>query len=100
VNWKPEFAEMDGYTARSRADCCWAWYCRAAARSDDRGVAEAGKLRVLLARALLQSEVLLLDQPTADINTIRWLESIPDPAQQHHDYRSTVTSKQRVHAHG
>ena len=76
-----EFAEMDGYTAESRAgdlllgvgipleqhECLMS------------AIAPGWKLRVLLAQALFADpDILLLDEPTnnLDINTIRWLEAI------------------------
>ncbi len=76
-----EFAEMDGYTAESRAGELLLglgipleqhWGPMSA-------VAQGWKLRVLLAQALFSNpDVLLLDEPTnhLDINTIRWLEDI------------------------
>ena len=74
-----QFAEMDGYSAESRA-------CEilAGARIDETlhygpmsEVAPGWKLRVLLAQALFADpDILLLDEPTnnLDIHTIRWLE--------------------------
>jgi ATPase subunit of ABC transporter with duplicated ATPase domains len=74
-----EFAEMDGYSAESRAG----------ELLEDIGIgveqhqgpmsaiAPGWKLRVLLAQALFSDpDILLLDEPTnnLDINTIRWLE--------------------------
>ncbi|MDE0753204.1 MAG: ABC-F family ATPase [Woeseiaceae bacterium] len=79
ANLEVEFAEMDGYSAESRAG----------ELLEDIGipvsqhhgvmsaVAPGWKLRVLLAQALFSDpDVLLLDEPTnnLDINTIRWLE--------------------------
>ncbi len=75
------FAEMDGYTAESRAG-------ELLLRLDIpveqhfglmSAVAPGWKLRVLLAQSLFSDpDVLLLDEPTnnLDINTIRWLETI------------------------
>jgi ATPase subunit of ABC transporter with duplicated ATPase domains len=76
-----EFAEMDGYTAESRAGELLlglgiALEQHSAPMSE---VAPGWKLRVLLAQALFSDpDVLLLDEPTnhLDINTIRWLENI------------------------
>src|SRR5471032_889270 len=75
-----EFAEMDGYTAESRAGELLLGLGigieqHTGPMSD---VALGWKLRVLLAQALFSDpEVLLLDEPTnnLDINTIRWLEN-------------------------
>jgi ATPase subunit of ABC transporter with duplicated ATPase domains len=76
-----EFAEMDGYTAESRAGELLMGL--GIPLSQHLGpmseVAPGWKLRVLLAQALFSNpEVLLLDEPTnhLDINTIRWLENI------------------------
>ncbi|MCG6200655.1 ABC-F family ATPase [Psychromonas antarctica] len=73
-----EFAEMDGYTAESRAG-----EILLAAGIEEtfhfglmRQVAPGWKLRVLLAQALFSNpDLLLLDEPTnnLDINTINWL---------------------------
>ncbi|CAH0992681.1 putative ABC transporter ATP-binding protein YbiT [Sinobacterium norvegicum] len=78
-----QFAEMDGYTAESRAgelligagidtDLHWGPMSE---------VAPGLKVRVLLAQALFSDpDILLLDEPTnnLDINTIRWLEGVLD----------------------
>ncbi len=76
-----EFAELDGYTAESRAEELLSgleiptdqhWGPMSA-------VAPGWKLRVLLAQALFSNpDILLLDEPTnnLDINTIRWLENM------------------------
>lgn len=76
-----EFAEMDGYTAESRAG-----EFLSGAGIDDSlhsglmsEVAPGWKLRVLLAQALFSSpDILLLDEPTnnLDINAIHWLEGV------------------------
>jgi ATPase subunit of ABC transporter with duplicated ATPase domains len=76
-----EFAEMDGYTAESRAgelllglDIPLAQHIGLMSE-----VAPGWKLRVLLAQALFSNpDILLLDEPTnnLDINSIRWLEEI------------------------
>ena len=78
-----EFAEMDGYSAESRAGDLLesigipvSQHC-----SPMSAVAPGWKLRVLLAQALFSDpDVLLLDEPTnnLDINTIRWLEGFLD----------------------
>jgi len=78
-----EFAELDGYSAESRAGELLEnigipveqHYGLMSA------VAPGWKLRVLLAQALFSDpDVLLLDEPTnnLDINTIRWLEGFLD----------------------
>lgn len=76
-----EFAEMDGYTAESRAGELLMGLGIPLEQhfGPMTEVAPGWKLRVLLAQALFSDpEVLLLDEPTnhLDINTIRWLESI------------------------
>jgi len=76
-----EFAEMDGYTAESRAG---ELLLGLGIPMDQHfgpmsEVAPGWKLRVLLAQALFSDpDLLLLDEPTnhLDINTIRWLEGI------------------------
>ena len=75
------FAEMDGYTAESRAgelllglDIPLEQHAGLMS-----AVAPGWKLRVLLAQALFANpEIMLLDEPTnnLDINTIRWLEDV------------------------
>jgi ATPase subunit of ABC transporter with duplicated ATPase domains len=76
-----EFAEMDGYTADSRAGELLLGV--GIPTEQHYGlmseVAPGLKLRVLLAQALFSDpEILLLDEPTnnLDINTIRWLEGV------------------------
>lgn len=76
-----EFAEMDGYTAESRAGefLSGAGIDESLHFGPMSEVAPGWKLRVLLAQALFASpDILLLDEPTnnLDINAIRWLESI------------------------
>jgi ATPase subunit of ABC transporter with duplicated ATPase domains len=76
-----EFAEMDGYTAESRAgelllglDIPQEQHYGLMSE-----VAPGWKLRVLLAQALFANpDIMLLDEPTnnLDINTIRWLEDV------------------------
>jgi ATPase subunit of ABC transporter with duplicated ATPase domains len=76
-----QFAEMDGYTAESRAgelllglDIPLEQHLGLMS-----AVAPGWKLRVLLAQALFANpDIMLLDEPTnnLDINTIRWLETI------------------------
>ena len=76
-----QFAEMDGYSAESRAGEI---LIGAGIELDYHfgkmsEVAPGWKLRVLLAQALFSDpDILLLDEPTnnLDINTIRWLESV------------------------
>ena len=78
-----EFAEMDGYSAESRAG----ELLEGIGIPVDQhvglmsAVAPGWKLRVLLAQALFSDpDVLLLDEPTnnLDINAIRWLEEFLD----------------------
>ncbi len=78
-----EFAEMDGYSAHSRAGELLEGI--GIPVSDHDGlmseISPGLKLRVLLAQALFSDpDVLLLDEPTnnLDINTIRWLEEFLD----------------------
>lgn len=76
-----QFAEMDGYTAESRAGeilegAGIATELHNGLMSE---VAPGWKLRVLLAQALFADpDILLLDEPTnnLDIDTIRWLETV------------------------
>ncbi len=75
------FAEMDGYTAESRAGELLLGLDIPVEQhfGPMSAVAPGWKLRVLLAQALFSDpEVLLLDEPTnnLDINTIRWLETV------------------------
>ena len=76
-----EFAELDGYTAESRAGefLMGAGIEEALHFGPMSDVAPGWKLRVLLAQALFASpDILLLDEPTnnLDINAIRWLEGV------------------------
>ncbi|WP_296930365.1 ABC-F family ATPase [uncultured Marinobacter sp.] len=76
-----QFAEMDGYTAESRAGELLLGLDIPLEQHDGpmSALAPGWKLRVLLAQALFSDpDVLLLDEPTnhLDINTIRWLENI------------------------
>ncbi len=76
-----EFAEMDGYTAESRAG---ELLLGVGIEIDTHfgpmsEIAPGLKLRVLLAQALFSDpDILLLDEPTnnLDIDTIRWLEEV------------------------
>ncbi len=75
------FAEMDGYSAESRAGeiLLGAGIDQALHYGPMSEVAPGWKLRVLLAQALFSDpDILLLDEPTnnLDINTIRWLEGV------------------------
>ncbi|MFO7551750.1 MAG: ABC-F family ATPase [Haliea sp.] len=75
------FAEMDGYTAESRAGeiLLGAGIGTELHFGPMSEVAPGLKLRVLLAQALFSDpDILLLDEPTnnLDINTIRWLEGV------------------------
>jgi len=74
-----QFAEIDGYTAESRAgELLLAVGIPVEQHNGPmREVAPGWKLRVLLCQALFANpDILLLDEPTnnLDINTIRWLE--------------------------
>ncbi|AWB67976.1 ABC-F family ATPase [Saccharobesus litoralis] len=76
-----EFAEMDGYTAESRAGELLMGVGIPVEQhfGPMSEIAPGWKLRVLLAQALFSDpDILLLDEPTnnLDINTIRWLEEI------------------------
>lgn len=76
-----EFAELDGYTAESRAGELLLGLEIPLAQHNGlmSAVAPGWKLRVLLAQALFANpDIMLLDEPTnnLDINTIRWLENI------------------------
>ncbi len=76
-----EFAEMDGYTAESRAGELLAGVGIPVEQHYGlmSEVAPGWKLRVLLAQVLFaEPEIMLLDEPTnnLDINAIRWLENI------------------------
>ncbi|MGB1237178.1 MAG: ABC-F family ATPase, partial [Pseudomonadales bacterium] len=76
-----EFAEMDGYTAESRAG---ELLLGVGIPTEQHfglmsEVAPGWKLRVLLAQVLFgDPDIMLLDEPTnnLDINTIRWLEGV------------------------
>ena len=76
-----EFAELDGYTAESRAGeiLIGAGIEDALHFGPMSEVAPGRKLRVLLEQALFADpDILLLDEPTnnLDIDTIRWLEAV------------------------
>ncbi|MDH5409669.1 MAG: ATP-binding cassette domain-containing protein, partial [Gammaproteobacteria bacterium] len=76
-----EFAELDGYTAESRAgELLLGLEIPIEQHTGPMSaVAPGWKLRVLLAQALFsEPDIMLLDEPTnnLDINTIRWLENI------------------------
>ncbi len=76
-----EFAELDGYTAESRAGELLLGLEIPIEQHTGlmSAVAPGWKLRVLLAQALFADpDIMLLDEPTnnLDINTIRWLEKI------------------------
>ena len=76
-----QFAEMDGYSAESRAGeiLLGAGIAQELHFGSMSEVAPGWKLRVLLAQALFSDpDILLLDEPTnnLDINTIRWLENV------------------------
>ncbi len=75
------FAELDGYTAESRAgELLLGLDIPIEQHAGLMGaVAPGWKLRVLLAQALFADpDIMLLDEPTnnLDINTIRWLEGV------------------------
>ena len=76
-----QFAEMDGYSAESRAGeiLVGAGIAEEFHFGPMSEVAPGWKLRVLLAQALFSDpDILLLDEPTnnLDIHTIRWLETV------------------------
>ena len=76
-----QFAEMDGYTAESRAGeiLLGAGIAQELHYGPMSEVSPGWKLRVLLAQALFSDpDILLLDEPTnnLDIDTIRWLEAM------------------------
>ena len=76
-----QFAELDGYSAESRAGeiLLEAGIAEEFHYGPMSEVAPGWKLRVLLAQALFADpDILLLDEPTnnLDIHTIQWLESI------------------------
>ncbi len=76
-----QFAEMDGYSAESRAGeiLLGAGINLALHNGPMSEIAPGWKMRVLLAQALFSDpDILLLDEPTnnLDINTIRWLETL------------------------
>jgi ATPase subunit of ABC transporter with duplicated ATPase domains len=76
-----EFAEMDGYTAESRAGelLMGVGIPIELHLGNMAQVAPGLKLRVLLAQALFSDpDILMLDEPTnnLDIHTIRWLEKV------------------------
>jgi len=78
-----EFAELDGYSAESRAGELLESIGIPVEQHQGpmSAIAPGWKLRVLLAQALFSDpDVLLLDEPTnnLDINTIRWLEGFLD----------------------
>jgi len=78
-----EYAELDGYSAESRAGELLEGIGIAVDQHEGpmSAIAPGWKLRVLLAQALFSDpDVLLLDEPTnnLDINTIRWLEDFLD----------------------
>src|SRR5210317_773911 len=76
-----QFAELDGYSAESRAGELLLGLEIPLEQHNGpmSAVAPGWKLRVLLAQALFADpDILLLDEPTnnLDINTIRWLEDV------------------------
>jgi len=76
-----EFAELDGYTAESRAgDLLLGVGIPVDQHFGPMSeIAPGWKLRVLLAQVLFsEPDIMLLDEPTnnLDINTIRWLEGV------------------------
>jgi ATPase subunit of ABC transporter with duplicated ATPase domains len=76
-----EFAEMDGYTAESRAGELLIGVGIPVEQhyGPMSEIAPGWKLRVLLAQVLFgDPDIMLLDEPTnnLDINTIRWLEGV------------------------
>ncbi len=76
-----QFAELDGYSAESRAGelLLSVGIAEELHNGPMSEVAPGWKLRVLLVQALFSDpDILLLDEPTnnLDINTIRWLENV------------------------
>jgi ATPase subunit of ABC transporter with duplicated ATPase domains len=76
-----QFAELDGYSAESKAGeiLSGAGIAEELHYGPMSAVAPGWKLRVLLAQALFSDpDILLLDEPTnnLDIDTIRWLEAM------------------------
>ncbi|MFD2110543.1 ABC-F family ATPase [Thiorhodococcus fuscus] len=76
-----QFAELDGYTAESRASELLLGLAIPLEQHEGpmSAVAPGWKLRVLLAQALFADpDILLLDEPTnnLDIHTIQWLEEV------------------------
>lgn len=76
-----EYAEMDGYTAESRAGelLLGVGIPTEQHYGPMSEIAPGWKLRILLAQVLFaEPDIMLLDEPTnhLDINTIRWLEDI------------------------
>jgi ATPase subunit of ABC transporter with duplicated ATPase domains len=76
-----QYAELDGYTAESRAGelLMGAGIAQELHYGEMSAIAPGWKLRVLLAQALFSDpDILLLDEPTnnLDINAIRWLEGV------------------------
>jgi ATPase subunit of ABC transporter with duplicated ATPase domains len=76
-----QFAELDGYSAESRAGeiLMGAGIAQELHYGPMSAIAPGWKLRVLLAQALFADpDILLLDEPTnnLDIGTIRWLETM------------------------
>tara|TARA_R110001592_G_scaffold323435_1_gene602675 strand:+ start:15156 stop:16715 length:1560 start_codon:yes stop_codon:yes gene_type:complete len=76
-----EFAEMDGYTAESRAGELLIGVGIPVEQhfGPMSEIAPGFKLRILLAQVLFsEPDIMLLDEPTnnLDINTIRWLEGV------------------------
>ncbi len=81
ANLEIRFAEMDGYSAESRAGevLMGAGIAEELHFGPMSEIAPGWKLRVLLAQALFSDpDILLLDEPTnnLDIDTIRWLETL------------------------
>jgi len=81
ANLEVLFAEMDGYSAESRAGeiLMGAGIAEELHYGTMSQIAPGWKLRVLLAQALFSDpDILLLDEPTnnLDIETIRWLETL------------------------
>jgi len=81
ANLEVEFAEMDGYSAESRAGdiLIEAGIDESLHFGSMTEVAPGYKIRVLLAQALFANpDILLLDEPTnnLDIHTIEWLSTV------------------------
>lgn len=79
AHWHEQFATLDGYTARARAQTLLAGlgFSQAQQGQPVRSFSGGWRMRLNLARTLYQpSELLLLDEPTnhLDLETVLWLQ--------------------------